>query len=197
MTGWKVALHSPQTATIHPPTLLSARWKGPEWPPEPLEGSSVCKWPRCSIASFIAPSFHQTRGGPPHQRLSCWEFCCDYDEEGEDYVVERWWRCHQHLTISATHRRRLKCHLKKKIFLHLLIQNKSFWAEGSEPWLRTFSTSFYWSLPNSAWTKALIYSLFCICWSNIQTTNTGLLLNECHDRWITNLSISSSITHTK
>lgn len=76
----------PKQPLFIPPTLLSALWKGPEWPPEPLEGSSVCKWPRCSIA-----------------------FCCDYDGEGRDYVVEHWWRCHQHLTISATHRRRLKC----------------------------------------------------------------------------------------
>lgn len=72
----------PKQPLFIPPTLLSALWKGPEWPPEPVEGLSVCKWPWCSIASFIALSFHRTRGGPPHQRLSCWEFCCDYDGEG-------------------------------------------------------------------------------------------------------------------
>ncbi len=74
-----------------------------------------------------------------------------------DYVGELWWRCYPHLTISATHRTRLKYHfctwwLKKKKRLASIRE----WGS-HDSW---FIHIFYWSLPNSAWTKALKWFYF-------------------------------------
>lgn len=148
MTGWKVVLYSPQTVTIHPrPSfLLSER---PEWPPVPLEGTSVCKWPWCSVASSNRRPFIR-HGEVLHINASpAVSFVMIMMSTG-DYVGVLGWRCYRHLTISAAHKTRLESYVcawwfKKK--------KKACWDKGvsRDSW---FIHVFYWSLPNSAWTKA-------------------------------------------